>query len=139
MIEAIHSLSYYLASAVADKDFTWAHADPKMIERPIIARLIGLVQQDPAPPAVHYNWPWGATVTIVTKSGARYTSTVDAPRGSAPRGIEWPDVEAKYRALMPASGLPAQRVEEVLKLVHDLDAVKRVSELTGLLSPQRER
>jgi len=133
MIEAIHSLSYYLASAVADKNFTWAHAEPKLIERPIIARLIALVEQDPAPPAVHYNWPWGATVTIVTKSGARYTSTVDAPRGSAPRGIEWADVDTKYRALMPGSGLPPQRIDEVLKLVHDLDGAKKVSQLTELL------
>ena len=35
------------------------------------------------------------------------TSTVDAPRGSAPRGIEWSDIDAKYRALMPESKLAA--------------------------------
>src|SRR5208337_3698710 len=103
MIQAIHSLSYYIASAVADKDFSWKHTEPAMIERPIIARLMGLVAQDPTPLAVHYDWPWGATVTIVTRSGARFTSTVDAPKGSAPRGIEWTDIEAKYRALMPES------------------------------------
>ena len=46
---------------------------------------------------------------IVMKSGARITRTVDAPRGSAPRGIEWSDVEEKYHALMPQSKLPARR------------------------------
>ena len=39
---------------------------------------------------------------------------LDAPRGSAPRGIEWKDVEAKYRELMPESRLPAERLEEIL-------------------------
>ncbi|MFM2124619.1 MAG: hypothetical protein RL328_1070, partial [Acidobacteriota bacterium] len=29
--EAIHSLPYYLASAVADRGFTWDHANPKLI------------------------------------------------------------------------------------------------------------
>jgi 2-methylcitrate dehydratase PrpD len=133
-IEAIHSLSYFIASAVADKDFSWVHAAPEMIERPAIVRLIGLVQQDPSPSPVRYEWSWGATVTIVTQSGARYTSTVDAPKGSAPRGIEWGDVDSKFRALMPQSRLPASRIDEALKLIHDFDQVKKVSQLTSLLA-----
>ena len=133
MIEAIHSLSYFIASAVADKDFSWAHASPEMIRRPAVVRLIGLVQQDPSPSPVRYEWSWGATVTIVTKSGARYASTVDAPKGSAPRGIEWSDIDGKFRALMPHSRLPASRIGETLKLIHDFDRVKKASQLTSLL------
>jgi len=133
LIEAIHSLPYFLASAVADKDFSWVHATPEKIHSPVVARLIGLVEPDPAPPAVHYNWSWGGTITIVTKSGARYTNTVDAPRGSAPRGIEWSDVDAKYRALIADSGLQTKRTEEILKTVHDFDQVKHASDFTRLL------
>lgn len=134
MIEAIHSLSYYIASAVADKDFSWVHAEPKMFQRPVIIRLISLVEQDPSPTPVRYEWSWGATITIVTKSGARYTSTVDAPRGSAPRGIEWGDIDTKFHALMPQSHLPAGRIEEALKAIHDFDQVKKTSQLTSLLT-----
>ncbi len=133
MIEAIHSLSYYLASAVIEKDFSWIDAAPERINRPGIARLIGLVERDPSPPAVRYQWGWGATVTLVTTSGARFSSTVDAPRGSAPRGIEWPDIDAKYRALMPESKLPPARAEQALKLIHDFDQATRVAQLTTLL------
>jgi 2-methylcitrate dehydratase PrpD len=133
LAEAIHSLPYFVASAVADKDFSWVHATPAKISSPIVARLMDLVEADPAPPAAHYDWAWGGTVTIVTRSGARYTSTVDAPRGSAPRGIEWSDVDAKYRALVPESGLPAKRVEQTLNMIHRFDQVKNVSELTRLL------
>jgi len=133
MIEAIHSLPYFLASAVADKDFSWVHVTPEKIHRTLIAQLIGMVDSDPTPPPVHYAWNWGATVTLVTKSGDRFTSTVDAPKGSAPRGIEWSDVDAKYRALMPESHLPAKRIEESLKIIHDFEQVKKVPQLTGLL------
>ena len=133
MVEAIHSLPYFLASSVADKDFSWVHTSPEKFHRPVVVRLIGLVAQDPAPPAVHYPWSWGSTVTVVTKSGARYTSTVEAPRGSGPRGIEWSDVDAKYRALMPDSGLPPKRIEETLGVIHDFDQVKHASDFTRLL------
>jgi 2-methylcitrate dehydratase PrpD len=141
MIEAIHSLAYYLASAVADKDFSWVHAEPKMIQRPAIARLIGLVERDPAPSSVRYEWAWGATVTIVTKSGARFTSTVDAPRGSAPRGIEWKDVDTKFRALMPQARVQQSRIEQCLKLIHEFERVKNISPLTDAIAliPSRDR
>lgn len=134
LVEAIHSLPYFIASAVADKDFTWVHATEAKIFSPVATRLMDLVEADPAPPTVKYNWGWGGTVTIVTKSGDRYTSTVDAPRGSAPRGIQWSDVDAKYRALVPDSSLPAKRIDETLNVIHNFDRVKHVSELTRLLS-----
>ena len=61
------------------------------------------------------------------------SSTVDAPRGSGPRGIDWRDVDAKYRALMPESGLPAKRIEESLVLIHRFDQMRHVSDLTRLI------
>lgn len=133
MIEAIHSLAYFVATGVADRDFGWIHVTPEKIHNPVVVKLIGLVEPDPAPPAVHYDWNWGGTVTIVTKSGARYTSTVQAPKGSGPRGIEWSDVDAKYHALIGDSGLPAQRTAEILETIHNFDRVQQVPQFTRLL------
>jgi len=135
LAEAIHSLPYFVASAVADKEFTWVHATEAKIANPVVTRLMDLVELDPAPPAVTYKWSWGGTVTIVTKSGARFSSTVDAPRGSAPRGIAWSDVDAKYRALMPDSKLPVRRIEESLSVIHGFEKVKNVAELIRLIVP----
>jgi 2-methylcitrate dehydratase PrpD len=132
-VEAIHSLSYFVASAVADKDFSWIHVTPEKISSPVVARLIDIVEPDPAPSTVRYIWGWGGTVTVVTESGARYTSTVDAPRGSGPRGIEWKDVDAKFRALMPDSGFAPKRIEQTLGVIRRFEELKSVSELTGLL------
>ena len=134
MVEAIHSLPYFIASAVADKDFSWVHAMPEKIHRPVVAQLMDLVEPDPSPPPVRYNWSWGGTVTIVTRSGARYTSTVDAPRGSGPRGIDWSDVDAKFHALVRESGLAAKRIDQILALIHRFDQVRHASELTRLLT-----
>jgi 2-methylcitrate dehydratase PrpD len=134
-VEAIHSLPYFVASAIADKNFTWVHATADKIFDPTVQRLMALVDPDPSPPAVETRWPWAGTVTIVTTSGARITRTVDAPRGSAPRGIEWNDVEAKYRELMPQSKLPARQLDEILAMLRKLESVSDVSELTRLLVP----
>jgi 2-methylcitrate dehydratase PrpD len=134
LVGAIHSLPYYLASATADKDFTWVHATPEKIADPVIDRLQDLVEVDPNPPEglAHYTWGWGATVTISTKDGKQYRSTVNAPIGSGPRGIQWSDVDAKYRALMPESGLAADRIERSLEVIHHFEDVQDVGELTRL-------
>jgi 2-methylcitrate dehydratase PrpD len=134
LVEAIHSLPYFLASAVADRDFSWAHATPEKIASAPMAALIGRVAVDPAPPDVRYVWSWGATVIIETTSGERFTSTVDAPRASGPRGIDWRDVDAKYFALMPESGLAASRIERALELVHTLDQARDVRALAAVLA-----
>ncbi|HLI83326.1 MAG TPA: MmgE/PrpD family protein [Bryobacteraceae bacterium] len=134
LAEAIHSLPYFLASAAADRDFSWVHTTPEKINRPVIARLIRLVEIDPSPKPVHYDWSWGATVSVVTSSGAAYTSTVDAPNGSAPRGIEWSAVDAKYKALMPQSGLSPARIARILDAIHNFERVKQISQFTRLLA-----
>jgi len=135
LVEAIHSLPYFVASAVADKEFTWIHATEGKIFDPVVARLMSVVDLDPAPPAVTYKWGWGGSVTVVTTAGQRFTSTVDAPRGSGPRGIEWSDVDAKYRALMPDSKLPAARLGQILDQIHQFDRVKSVPAFARLLTP----
>ena len=134
-VEAIHSLPYFVASAIADKNFTWVHATADKIFDPTVQRLMALVDPDPSPPDVQTRWSWAGTVTIVTTSGARITRTVDAPRGSAPRGIEWTDVEAKYRELMPQSRLPARRLDQILATIRGLEDLNDVSDLTGMLRP----
>ena len=75
----------------------------------------------------------GATVTIVTRDGRTVSSTVFEPKGSAALGISWDDIDAKYRALMPASNLPEREIELSLTLIHDFRNLKDVSRLTNLL------
>jgi 2-methylcitrate dehydratase PrpD len=133
MVEAIHSLPYFLATGVADRTFDWSHITLEKMRRPEIARLIGLVEYEAVPASAHYDWNWGGRVTLVTKAGARFSSTVDAPRGSGPSGIEWTDVDTKYRALIGDSGLPASRQAQILAAVHDFEHAGSVSAVIRLL------
>jgi 2-methylcitrate dehydratase PrpD len=129
MVEAIHSLPYFLATGVADRTFDWSHITAEKMRRPEIARLVGLVEYEAVPEGTRYEWNWGGTVTVVTTAGTRYTSTVDAPRGSGPRGIQWADVDAKYRALIGDSGLPPAKQARILEQVHDFSSVSALASL----------
>ena len=94
-----------------------------------------LVESDPSPPAVRYNWSWGGTVTIVTTSGARFTNTVDAPEEDQGCAASTGATSTRIScALVRDSGLSTKRIEQTLTLIHRFDEVRRVSELTHLLS-----
>src|SRR5262245_19587094 len=135
LIGVAHSPAYFIAAAVADRGYGWIHASPEKVADPVIARLIDKITVDPNPPPYPDRFPHhhGATVTITRKDGRRFSDHVDFPRGAAPRGIEWADVDAKYRRLVPLSGLPPDKVEASLEVVHGFDTIKAVSEVTLLL------
>ena len=134
LIGMAHSLPYFVAAAVADRDFSWVHASPEKILDPTIGRLQDKVTIDSSPGQDPDLGRYaGATVTITTKSGQQYSSTVRAPRRSGPRGIDWADVDAKYRTLVPMAKLPQARVEASLRVIHEFDRVQTVSELPDLL------
>jgi hypothetical protein len=48
-------------------------------------------------------------------------------------GIAWSDVDAKYRALVPRSGLSARAVEASLGLIHEFRQASEVVRLVALL------
>jgi 2-methylcitrate dehydratase PrpD len=136
LIGVAHSPAYFIAAAIVDRGYGWIHASPEKVADPVIARLIDKITVDPNPPPYPDRFPHhhGATVTIMLKDGRRFSDHVDVPRGSAPRGIEWADVDAKYRRLVPLSGLTPEKVEASLEVVHGFDTVKVMAELTRLLS-----
>jgi 2-methylcitrate dehydratase PrpD len=136
LIGVAHSPAYFVAAAVADRGYGWMHASPAKVADPVIARLIDKIAVDPDPPPYPDRFPHhhGATVTITLKDGRRFSDYVDFPRGSGPRGIEWADVDAKYRTLVPLFGLAPDRIEGSLGLVHEFETIRDVSALTSLLS-----
>jgi 2-methylcitrate dehydratase PrpD len=133
LIDMAHSPAYFVAAGVADRDFSWVHASPEKIADPVIHRLIDKVRVGPPPVADADRYRQGATVTIRTQDGRSFTSTIYAPRGSGMLGIAWSDIEAKYRTLVPLSGLPADRIERSLGLIRDFRRLSGVSALTDQL------
>jgi len=135
LIGVAHSPSYFIAAAIADRGYGWIHASPEKVVDPVIARLIDKISVDPNPPPYpdHFPHHHGATVTITLKDGRQFAAHVDFPRGSAPRGIEWADVDAKFRRLMPLARLSSDTIEASLEVIHEFDRVEALSELTRLL------
>lgn len=133
LIGIAHSPAYFAAAGVADREFTWAHAFPEKINDPRIRGLLGKVRVGPPPTENLERYKSGAVVTVTTRDGRNHTSTVYAPRGSAVVGIDWADVEAKYRALVPYSGMDAGKVEESAKAVRGLRGARDVRALIAML------
>jgi 2-methylcitrate dehydratase PrpD len=138
LIGMAHSPAYFLAAGAADRDFSWVHATPAKIADPAIHRLIDKVRVGPAPTENVTHYRQGATVTIRTADGRTSTSTVYVPKGAGMLGIAWADIEAKYRALLPYSGLPAERIEAGLALIRDFRRIPRAAALTETLAMRRD-
>jgi 2-methylcitrate dehydratase PrpD len=135
LIGVAHSPAYMIAAAIADKGYGWIHASPQKVADPVIAQLLDKIRPDPAPMPypdrfAHHH---GATVTIRLRDGRTFSEHVDFPRGSGPRGIDWADVDAKYRVLAPLSELAPAKIEQALTAVHAFEQLESVSELTRWL------
>jgi 2-methylcitrate dehydratase PrpD len=134
LIDMAHSPAYFTAAGVADRVFSWQHASPEKIADPVIHGLIDKVQVGSAPTENAARYRQGATVTIRTRDGRSFTNTVLAPRGSGQSGIDWADIDAKYRTLMPLSGLPAQQIDDALGVIHDFRRQSNVTALMALIT-----
>lgn len=135
LVDAAHSLYYFIAASIVDGRFTWRHMDESKMTDAAIAALQEKIVFDPAPPPLPDRFPHrhGGTVIIRMKSGEEFRATCKSPRGSGPRGVDWADVEDKYRALVSLAGLSSRRIEESLALIRAFDAPDAASRLTALI------
>jgi 2-methylcitrate dehydratase PrpD len=135
LIGMAHSPAYFLAAGAADHGLSWAHATREKIADRVIHRLIDKIRVGAPPTESIERYRQGATVTIRATDGRTSTSTVYAPKGAGMGGIAWADIDTKYRALAPHSGLPDRQIEASLEVIHDFHQVSNVSALTNQLQP----
>ncbi len=133
LVEIAHTPAYFVAAGVADQSFSWVHASEAKIKDPVIHGLIDKIKIGEAITQEMARYQHGARVTINTKDGKSHTSTVYAPRGSGVRGIEWADIDSKYRTLVPMAGLSAQKIADSLGVIHAFRDARHVASLTDLL------
>jgi 2-methylcitrate dehydratase PrpD len=136
LVDAAHSLVYFVAASIVDRQFGWDAMTLEKMMDPVIARIQDKVVLDPNPAPLPDRFPHrhGGSVSILLKDGRLFSSTCVAPRGSGPRGVSWDDVDAKYRRLVPMAGLRPAQVEESLALLHRLEEQPNVGELVDLLT-----
>ena len=138
LIGAAHSVPYFVASALVDRRFGWDHFSLEKMRDPRIAAMLTRVSFDPDPPPHPDRFPHrhGGTVTIELQNGQVIRSTCKAPRGSGARGIEWADIDDKYRQLIPAGGVSSGAIEDSLALIHQLDLLPSLKPLMSCISPR---
>ena len=132
LIDMAHSPAYFMAAAVADRTFGWANATPEKIGDPVIHRLIDKVRVGSEPTENVAAYRQGGTVTIETTDGRTVTNTVHVPKGAGCLGIDWADIDAKFRTLAPNS-LNSRQVDASLAVIHDFRNAANVADLIGLL------
>jgi 2-methylcitrate dehydratase PrpD len=135
LVDMAHSPAYFTAAGAADRGFSWANATPAKIADRVIHSLIDKVRVGPPPTRNVERYRQGATVTIALRDGRSFTSTVYAPKGSGQLGIDWRDIDAKFRALAPLGGLGDDRIGSILDIVHDFRRAAGVAPLIELLRP----
>ncbi|WP_249019462.1 MmgE/PrpD family protein [Conexibacter sp. S30A1] len=133
LVEMAHSPAYFAAAGAADADFSWIHARADKWQDPVINSLIDKVAAGPEPPVGSPPYRHGGTVTLRTYDGRVATHTVYQAPGSAACGLGWSEVDAKYRALVPTSGVSEERMDISLEMIHDLVRLPAVTALTAML------
>lgn len=133
LVDVAHTPAYFAAAAVADKEFNWVHATEQKFLDPVIHALIDKVRVGDPSADEAGRFRHGAIVTIRTKDGRSYTSTVYAPRGSGVMGIDWKEVDDKYRALVSIRGCGRERIEGALAVIHEFENVRDATELIRFL------
>ena len=134
LIDMAHSPAYFTAAGARDKRFGWDHAGPEKIADPVIHALIDKVRAGPPPGGNAALYRQGATVRIEATGGRSVTNTVLVPKGAACLGLDWADIEAKYRDLVPHAPMPAEKIEASLAAIRALRSGGSISALIGQLT-----
>jgi 2-methylcitrate dehydratase PrpD len=132
LIDMAHSPAYFAAAGAA-RDFSWANASAEKIADPLIHQLIDKVRIGPVLTQNLSAYRQGATVTIEATGGRCVTNTVHVPKGAGMLGIDWVDIEAKYRALAP-SALDEEQINASLAAIRQLS---KAADLTALMASLR--
>jgi len=132
LVDAAHTPAYFAAAAVVDGEFSWIHATEAKIKDPVIHRLIDKVKAGPVVVQDAERFRHGAVVTIRTLDGRSHTASVPVAKGAGVLGLDWADIDAKFRTLAGGSGL-VPRMDAVLEAVRALHEAPDVSGLTALL------
>jgi len=137
LVDAAHSIVYFVAAAIVDGGFGWDHMTLARMTDPVIAAVQDKVCFDPDPPPLPDRFPHrhGGSVAIHMKDGTVHRATCRAPRGSGPRGVRWSEVADKFTRLFPLGGLPAQATQTCLDLVRHLEQDDAVTQLIHCLTP----
>jgi 2-methylcitrate dehydratase PrpD len=129
-VEAEDSIFFGVAKALVNGAVTLADFQPDGLRQPETLALGPRMRYSIEPELGH-----AGIVEIVTRDGARYACRVDKPLGDPAKPLSDAQLVAKFRdcAQHAANRLPAQRIDQVIAFIEQLERAPNVAALTALL------
>jgi len=138
---ADHSLPYMLAVALRDGRITPASFEPQRYLDPSLRPLMNRIRVAESPEFTRrFPQELGSQIDVVTRSGQRFTTRAEYPKGHARNPMTDDDVETKFRDLS-LDVLRAEQVYAALQALWHLDEAPRTSAVLDALtrSPDAKR
>lgn len=135
LIEAAHSLYYFIALSVVERQFGWDALDRSKMLDPVVATVQNKIEFDPIPPILPDRFPHhhGGQVSIILNDGRQFSATRMKPKGSHSGGIQWDDVDKKFCELMSLNGRNIDDVERCVAVLHTFELQDDVTKLLECL------
>src|SRR5437867_8740708 len=138
---ADHSLPYMLAVALRDGHITPASFEPQRYLDASLRPLMNRIRVAESPEFTRrFPQGLGSQIDVVTRSGQRFTTRADYPKGHARNPMTDNDIETKFRDLS-LDVLGAEQVNVALQALWHLDEAPRTSAVLDALtlSPDAKR
>lgn len=129
--EGKFSLPYCLATALICGRVGLEEFSNERLEDPKVLKLSKKIRVTANPDRVNAGLGW-AKVTVRTVDGEEFSCCVDVPKGYPKNPVTKPELEEKFRKLASLA-LPRERVDEIIKMLDDLEKLDEVGSLTALL------
>lgn len=139
IVDCQFSLPYTVATSVVNRRVFIQDFTPEAISRPDVREIMRKVKMRIAPEATPTDnrFVGGAIVTIKTKDVKEHTELVHYVKGHPKNPMTMGDMIEKFKACLPFAAKPISedRMNEIVKLVANLEQVDDVADIARLLTP----
>ena len=122
------SMQFCLAVALSERKLGLSEVTDEKVNDPKIKRLMKLVRVSYADEPL----PSAETVTVRLKDGKEYSQSVEKAKGTNELPLSDEEITAKYRDCA-GTVLPADKVDQTLEIMLNLERLPKVSELMDLV------
>ena len=134
-LQAKFSMEFCMAILLLERKGGLNEFTDEIVNRPDVQAMIQKVDFGVHPEAEAAGYDKMTTILeIVLTDGRTITGRADFGKGSPANPMSYDEVADKFRECAAYSRWPGEKAERVVELVRNLEDVKDVRELTGLLS-----
>ncbi|HEX4155504.1 MAG TPA: MmgE/PrpD family protein [Acidobacteriaceae bacterium] len=131
--DADHNLAFLLATGIMDGAVGPDQYAKMEWKQPRMRELMGKMWfQGDAEMTKNFPEHWDCDVTITMKNGTVYTKHIDLPKGQPGNPMTDQEINAKF-SNMAEKLMPKSQIDQIIKMVYNLDKVQDVNSLTKLL------